>query len=337
MKQKVLVARATFPDVLERLRGYFEVEPNESDESYCGAALARKLADKDGALLFGREQVDAALLAAVPRLRAVCNNSTGYNNFDLAAITAAGVLATNAPGVSKEAVADFAWALLLAAARRVVESDAWLRRGGWRGWSYSLYLGRAVQGTTLGIIGMGRIGQAIARRALGFDMRVLYHNRSRLPASVEQYCNASYADKDALLQQADHLIVCVPLSPQTRHVIGAPELRRMKRTATLVNLSRGGTVDDAALAQALVEGRIAAAGLDVFEGEPQVHPGLLGLGNAVLTPHIGTATEAAARAMAQLAADNLIAALGHGPAAGRPPCLLNPEVLEAAQLRRESP
>jgi len=192
-----------------------------------------------------------------------------------------------------------------------------------------MFLGADVHGSTLGIIGMGRIGQAIARRAMGFNMRVVYHNRSRLDAATEAACKASYVDKDTLLKTADHVILVLPYSKDTHHTIGAAELAAMKSTATLVNLARGGIVDDGALAQALASKQIAAAGLDVFEGEPSVHPELLKVSNVVLTPHIASASAATRRGMASLAADNLIAALGFGSAPGKPPCLLNPAVRKA--------
>jgi gluconate 2-dehydrogenase len=270
------------------------------------------------------------VLDANPQLKVVANMAVGYNNFDVAVCTARGVLCTNTPDVLTETTADFGFALMMAAARRMTESEHFLRRGEWSKWSYQMFSGSDVHGATLGILGMGRIGQAIARRgAHGFGMRVIYHNRSRLSADVEAACKASYVAKDELLRECDHLVIVVPYSREAHHVIGAAELAAMKRSATLTNIARGGIVDDAALAKALAEGRIAAAGLDVFEGEPKVHPDLLALSNVVLTPHIASATVATRRAMADLAADNLIAALGLGPNAGRPPTPINPEVLHA--------
>jgi gluconate 2-dehydrogenase len=220
---------------------------------------------------------------------------------------------------------------MMATARRISESEHYLRRGEWKKWSVDMFVGGDVHGATLGILGMGRIGQAIARRgALGFGMRVIYHNRSRLDAATEQECRASYVSKADLLAQADHLVLVVPYSAASHHTIGAAELAQMKPTATLTNIARGGIVDDAALARALAERRIAAAGLDVFEGEPSVHPDLLTVPNVVLTPHIASASVATRLAMANLAADNLIAALGLGPSAGQPPTPINPEVLKPA-------
>ena len=242
-----------------------------------------------------------------------------------ASATAAGVLATNTPDVLTETTADFGFALILATARRLTESEHFLRAGQWNRWSLDMFAGAEVHGSTLGILGMGRIGQAIARRgAHGFGMQVIYHNRSRLDAATEADCKARYVEKDELLRSADHLILVLPYSAESHHAIGAAELARMKPTATLVNIARGGIVDDAALAQALRERRIAAAGLDVFEGEPRVHPDLLDLTNVVLTPHIASATMATRKAMAMLAADNVIAYLTEGRALTP----LNPQVLQ---------
>jgi gluconate 2-dehydrogenase len=241
--------------------------------------------------------------------------AVGYNNFDVAAMTTARVVATNTPDVLTETTADFGFALILAAARRVTEGEPFLRAGLWNRWRYDMLAGAEVHGTTLGILGMGRIGQAIAKRgAHGFGMRVIYHNRSRLDAVTEGVCAASFVSKQDLLQQADHLILVLPYSTESHHAIGAAELAQMKPTATLVNIARGGIVDDVALAAALKAGALAAAGLDVFEGEPRVHPDLLTLSNVVLTPHIASATLRTRRAMAQLAADNLIGFLLHGKA-----------------------
>jgi gluconate 2-dehydrogenase len=327
----VLVARAVFPEVVARLREHFQVEDNPTDTIYSKAQLIERLHGKAGAFTTGSERIDAEVLAACPQLRAVCNMAVGFNNFDVPACTAHGVMATNTPDVLTETTADFGFALMMATARRITESERFLRRGEWNRWAYDMFIGPDVHGATLGILGMGRIGQAIARRgALGFGMQVIYHNRSRLPAGQEAPIGARYVDKATLLREADHLVLVLPYSAASHHAIGAAELAQMKPGATLTNVARGGIVDDAALAQALRDGRLAAAGLDVFEGEPSVHPALLGVPNVVLTPHIASASLATRRAMADLAADNLIAALGRGPQAGRPPSLLNPEVLQRA-------
>ena len=323
-KPHILVARAIFPETLARLAQQFEVEANPDDAIWTKAQLIERLQGKVGAFTTGSERVDTEVLAACPQLRIVANMAVGYNNFDVDAMTAAGVLATNAPDVLTETTADFGFALLMATARRVTESEHLLRAGKWTKWSYDMFAGAEVHGSTLGILGMGRIGQGIARRgAHGFGMKVIYHNRSRLSPELEAECKARYVDKEELLRTADHLVLVVPYSAASHHAIGAAELALMKRTACLVNIARGGIVDDAALAVALREKRIAAAGLDVFEGEPKVHPDLLTVPNVVLTPHIASATIPTRMAMANLAADNLIGFLTQG----MPLTPLNPEVL----------
>ena len=316
-----------FPEVLERLRETFDVIDNQADVVYPPEALAERLQGRVGLLANAADTINAELIARVPTLRAVANMAVGYNNLDLPAMTRAGILATNTPDILTETTADFGWALLMAAARRVSESERWLRAGQWKRWTYDAFLGAEVFGSTLGILGMGRIGQALARRASGFSMRVIYHNRSRLAPEIEQDTRATYVSKEDLLKQADHLVLVLPYSKESHHAIGAAELAKMKPTATLVNLARGGIVDDAALAQALADKRIFAAGLDVYEGEPKVHPALLEAEHVALTPHIASATHGTRVGMANLAADNLIAALGFGPHAGQPPNLLNPDVL----------
>ena len=323
-RPRVLVARAVFPETVERLRAHFEVEDNPDDVLFSKEQLAERLRGKAGAFTTGSERVDAQVLDANPQLRVVANMAVGYNNLDIEAFNARGVLATNTPDVLTETTADFGFALMMAAARRMAESEHYLRRGEWTRWRYDMFTGSDVHGATLGILGMGRIGQAIARRgALGFGMRVIYHNRSRLDPAQEAPLGARHVDKATLLREADHLVLVLPYSAQSHHAIGAAELALMKPTATLTNVARGGIVDDAALAQALRERRIAAAALDVFEGEPAVHPGLLEVPNVVLTPHIASATVATRRRMAELAADNLIAAL----TGGTPPTPVNPQVL----------
>jgi gluconate 2-dehydrogenase len=308
MRPRILIARAISPEVVQRLEQHFEVESNQDDVAWSPQELIRKLQGKDGLLATGLQAIDAALLAACPQLRIVANMTVGYNNFDVSAMTAAGVLGTNAPDVLTETTADFGFALLMATARRMTESEHYLRAGKWKDWRYDLFAGAEVHGSTLGILGMGRIGQGIARRgAHGFGMRVIYHNRSRLSPELEAECQARYVSKDELLASADHLVLVLPFTPENRHTIAAAELAKMKPTATLINIARGGIVDDAALAQALREQRIAAAGLDVFEGEPAVHPDLLTVPNVVLTPHIASATKGTRLAMADLAASNLIA------------------------------
>jgi gluconate 2-dehydrogenase len=322
----VWVSRPLFPEVLATLAPYVELRVETKESKRTPEQLRTRLAKADGAIVGLADRIDATVLAGNRRLRAIANLGVGYNNLDLPALTAAGILATNTPDVLTQTTADYAWALLLAAARRVSSAERWLRAGRWRGgMRFDDWLGVDVHGKTLGILGMGRIGQAVARRGAGFDMNVIYHNRSRLPEAVERECRAAWVEKRELLACADHLVLVLPYSAQSHHAIGAAELAQMKPTAVLVNIARGGIVDDAALAVALREGRLAAAGLDVFEGEPAVNPALRELDSAVLSPHIASASADTRRAMAQLAADNLLAALGYGPNAGQPPSLLNPE------------
>jgi gluconate 2-dehydrogenase len=311
----VLVALLTFPEVLDRLRAHFEVEANDEARDLPRDELIARLQGKQGLFVTAVEPVDATLVAACPELRVVSSMAVGYNNIDVAACTARGITVTNAPDVLTETTADFGVALMLAAARRITESEHCLRAGRWQRWAFDFFCGAEVHGTTLGILGMGRIGQAIARRgALGFGMKVIYHNRSRLAPELEAPLGARWVDKTTLLREADHLVLVVPYSKASHHAIGAAELALMKPTATLTNVARGGVVDDAALAKALAERRIAAAALDVFEGEPTVHPDLLAQSNVVLTPHIASATTGTRRRMAMLAADNLVAVLSGRPA-----------------------
>lgn len=321
-KPKILVAREVFPEVLERLRQHFEVDDNQADVVLRAEGLKARLADKAGALTAATDPITAEVIAAAPGLKAICNFAVGYNNIDLAACSKAGVMATNTPGVLDDTTADLAWALLMASARRLPAAERWLRKGEWKGWQFIQWLGTDVHHATLGILGMGRIGQTVARRALGFDMKVIYHKRTPLPAEREAECRAIWVDKQTLLRESDFLVLLLPYSPESHHTIGAAELALMKPTAHLINVARGGIVDDEALIAALRQGRLAGAGLDVFEGEPKFNPGLLELDNVALTPHIGSSSRATRMAMAMTAADNLIAAL----AGQRPPNLLNPDV-----------
>jgi lactate dehydrogenase-like 2-hydroxyacid dehydrogenase len=272
--------------------------------------LARRLAGKHAAMATVMDRFDEAILAQCPDLRVVANIAVGYNNIDVAACTKRGIRVTNTPGVLDDTTADLTWALLMAAARRIAEGDAYVRAGEWKvAFAVPFFLGQDVHHATLGIIGMGRIGQAIARRARGFDMRVIYHNRTRLSPDEEKRLDATWVERDTLLAEADFVLVMAPYSPATHHLIGAAEIAKMKPTAVLVNSARGGVVDDAALVHALQAKRIAAAGLDVFEGEPKVHPGYLALRNVVLTPHVGSASRATRLTMCRTAAANLTAVL----------------------------
>jgi len=325
MKPKILVTREVFDESLDYLGQHCEVEANQADVAFSPEVLGQRLRDKSGVMCSLTDRIDAGILGQAPRLRVVANIAVGYNNIDVAACTARGVMATNTPGVLDDSTADLAWALMLAAARRITEVESYIRGGEWTGWRLKQWLGVDVHHATLGILGMGRIGQVIARRATGFDMRVLYHNRTRLAPAIEERLAAAYVAKDVLLKQSDFLVLQVPYSQETHHLIGAAELALMKPTAILINSTRGGVVDDAALIEALKSGTIRAAGLDVFENEPRLHPGFLQLRNVVLAPHVGSSTEATRRAMAMTAAKNLVAAV----TGGTPPNLLNPDVQKA--------
>jgi glyoxylate/hydroxypyruvate/2-ketogluconate reductase len=313
-KLKILVARAVFPETLARLEQHFDVTHNQADAVWSKEEFTQKMQDKVGVFAAG-DRIDAALLAACPQLKICANMAVGYNNFDLSAMTAAGVLGTNTPDVLTDTTADMAFTLLMATARRVSESEAYLRAGLWSKWSYDMFNGADVFGSTLGILGMGRIGQAIAQRgAHGFGMSVIYHNRSQLDAATEASASARYVSKQDLFKQADHIVLVVPYSPASHHTVASAEIALMKPTATIVNIGRGGLIDEDALAAALAANKILGAGLDVFEGEPKINPALLALKNVVLTPHIGSASVPTRKAMANLAADNLIGYLIHGKA-----------------------
>jgi lactate dehydrogenase-like 2-hydroxyacid dehydrogenase len=319
-RPKVLVTREVFDETLELLKPHFEVSSNQDDKVFTPSELAAALADKDGVLTALTDRVDDALLSLCPRVKAVCNMAVGYNNIDLSACTKHRVMATNTPGVLDETTADFAFALLLATARRLSEAEDWLRAGEWKGWMLKQFLGVDVHGATLGIVGMGRIGQEVAKRARGFGMTVLYHNRRRLDAALEQQLQATYVSFDELLVRAGFISLHVPYSSETHHLIGEKEFARMQPGAILVNTARGGVVDDAALINALQQGRLAGAGLDVYEGEPNLNPEFLKLKNVTLAPHIASCTEVTRRRMAMTAARNLVAAL----TTGKPRDWLNP-------------
>jgi len=321
MKPAILVTREVFDETIDYLAQHCDVESNQQDVPLTPEGLAQRLADREGLMCCLTDRVDAALLAAAPRLRVVANIAVGYNNIDVPACTARGVMVTNTPGVLDDSTADLAWALMLATARRLTEVESYIRAGQWTGWRLKQWLGIDVHHATLGIVGMGRIGQAIAKRAGGFEMKVLYHNRTSVAREIEQRLGAHFASLRDLLAQSDFVILQVPYSKETHHLIGAAELALMKPTAILINSTRGGVVDDAALVAALKAGTIRGAGLDVFENEPKLHPGFLELRNVVLAPHIGSSTEATRRAMAMTAAKNLVAAL-RGEV---PPNLVNPD------------
>jgi gluconate 2-dehydrogenase len=323
MKKKILVTREVFEEVLDFLARHFEVTANQEDKVFSGEALVQAFADKEGALTTLTERIDEELLLRCPKLRAVCNIAVGFNNINLGACDAHGVMATNTPGVLDDTTADFAWALILATARRLNEAEAYVREGRWDKWKLKQFLGLDVHHAVLGIVGLGRIGQAVARRAAGFKMEVLYHDVRRATPEIETACRARYVTREELFGRADVVTIHVPYSPQTHHCIGAPEIALMKKSAILIHAARGGVVDDAALVEALRRGAIAGAGLDVFEGEPAIHLGFLELKNVVLSPHIASSSEKTRFRMAMMAAENLVAALS----SGNPPNLLNPAAL----------
>ena len=320
MAAKILVTREVFHEVIDFLRQHGEVDHNCSDEILSPDALRARARGCSAVMCCLTEKIDAAFFDACPSVKAICNIAVGYNNIDVNEATKRGVMVTNTPGVLDDTTADLTFALLMAAARRITETERRLRNGEWKkGFALQQWLGTDIHHASLGIIGMGRIGQTIARRASGFDMQVSYFNRTRLDVATESKLDVRYASKEDILSQSDFVVVMVPYSPATHHLIGAAELALMKPSAIFINSARGGVVDDVALIAALKEKRIAGAGLDVFEGEPALNPEFLALDNVALTPHIGSATRATRMSMAMLAAKNLQAALE-----GRtPPNLVN--------------
>jgi gluconate 2-dehydrogenase len=321
-KPKVLVARPIFPEGIERLRAIATVDYNDQIAALTPAQLTQRLADVDGALVTGSEKIDQNSLSQASRLKVVSNIAVGFNNFDISALTQKKVMATNTPEVLTDTTADMGFLLMMAAARRLSESEHWLRAGQWKDWSLGGMMGMDVHHATIGIMGMGRIGQAIAKRALAFGMTVIYYNRRQLSPQIEQQYQARYVSKEELLKTADHVVLVMPYSPESHHLIGAKELALMKPTATIVNIARGGIIDEEALIHALKTQSIFSAGLDVYDGEPKINPQLLELSNVVLTPHIGSASKKTRTAMMNLAIDNLIAGLKNE----RPPNLINTEL-----------
>jgi len=307
--KRVVVTRALFPEHIARLTPLFDVQDNQADVPLDAGMLAARLQDADGAIVTGGERIDQGAIANAKRLRVVASVSVGYNHIDVKACEAKGIIVTNTPDVLNDTTADFGFALMMAAARRITESEHWMRAGHWTRWELGQMAGADIHGSTLGILGMGRIGQAVARRALGFDMTVLYHNRRPVPAKVEAETRAQWVSFNELLERSDHLIIVLPYTPAVHHLIGERELALMKSTATLTNIARGGIIDEPALVRALKSKRLAAAGLDVYEGEPAVLPELLMLDSVALTPHIASASIPTRKAMGDLAIDNLIAVL----------------------------
>lgn len=323
MAWDVFVTRPIPEPGLLMLRAHCRVTLRESRKIPTREEIIAGIRDKDAILCLLTDPIDRAVIdAAGPRLKVISNYAVGFDNIDVAYATAQGIVVTNTPGVLTETTADLAWALLMAAARRIVEADRFTRAGRYDGWDPMLFLGWDVHGKTLGIVGLGRIGQAVARRARGFQMRVLYYDAYRPPAEVERDLGVTYVPFDTLIQEADFISVHTPLTPETRHMFNAEVFRRMKPTAILVNTSRGPVIDEAALVEALRERRIAYAALDVFEHEPALTPGLAELDNVVLVPHIGSASLETRAKMAELAAANVLAVMN----GQRPPHLVNPDV-----------
>ena len=307
MPKSLLISNALPKEALDMIPKDLVIDYNETDTPLPREELIERLRGKDGLICHIISAIDEEVLAAAPTLKVVANVAVGFNNIDVAACRRRGIVVTNTPDVLTETTADFAWALLMAAARRVVEADHFARSGQWQRWQWGLLWGADVHGKTLGIVGFGRIGRAVARRATGFDMRVLYHDAVRAEAAVERELSATSVGLETLLSEAD-------FTPETRHLMNERTLRLMKTSAILVNAARGPIVDEAALVRALKEGWIAGAGLDVFEEEPKIHPGLTPLPNAVLAPHIASASRDTRLAMATLAVRNCLAVLD-----GKPP------------------
>ena len=314
MPKSLLISNALPKEALDMIPKDLVIDYNETDTPLPREELIERLRGKDGLICHIISAIDEEVLAAAPTLKIVANVAVGFNNIDVTACRRRGVVVTNTPDVLTETTADFAWALLMAAARRVVEADHFARSGQWQRWQWGLLWGADVHGKTLGIVGFGRIGRAVARRATGFDMRVLYHDAVRAEAAVERELSATSVGLETLLREADFVTLHANLTPETRHLMNERTLRLMKTSAILVNAARGPIVDEAALVRALKEGWIAGAGLDVFEEEPKIHPGLTPLPNAVLAPHIASASRDTRVAMATLAVRNCLAVLD-----GKPP------------------
>jgi glyoxylate reductase len=313
MSKSVLVSRGLSEEALTLIPKDVTVDLNGHELPLSRQDLLSRLKGKQGLICQITDTIDDEVLAT-PGLKVVSNVAVGYNNIDVEAARRRGVTVTNTPDVLTETTADFAWALLMGAARRVVEADAYARSGEWKNWKWDLLWGMDVYGKTLGVLGFGRIGRAVARRALGFNMRLLYHDTVRSAPDVERSLNATFVDKDTLLRESDFVSLHVLLSAETRHLVDERALRSMKKTAVLVNAARGPIVDEAALARALREKWIAAAGLDVFEEEPKIHPDLLPLQNVVMAPHIASASFETRVAMSTLAVKNCLAVLDGKPA-----------------------
>jgi len=324
MKPKILVTGKLPDQIMKTLAEHCVIEANSEDKPMAMDAILALIPDKDGLLSMITDRVDEDLMNRAPRLRIISQMAVGYNNIDVDAATRRGIAVTNTPGVLTDATAELAFALLLAVARRVVEGDKMVRQGRFRYWAPFLFLGSEVSGKTLGIIGMGRIGKAVAKRASGFDMKIIYHNPDRLNVSEEERYGAQFKGLEALLSEADFVSLHVPLTEKTRYLISKQELALMKKTAFLINTSRGPVVNEKDLVEALRTGVIAGAGIDVYENEPALEPGLALLENAVLLPHVGSGTLETRTKMAEMAAESLLIGLGGNV----PPRMVNPEVFK---------
>ncbi len=324
MRPRLLVSRHVYPAAIDLLEPQVQLEYHDSADGLGAEGLRSAIADKHGLICQLTDPVDAGLMDAAPDLRVIANVAVGFDNIDVAAATERGIVVTNTPGVLTETTADFAFALLMAAARRVTEAERFLRAGRWRQWEIDMLCGHDIHGHTLGILGFGRIGRSMARRARGFDMRVRYHDAARIEPAEEQSLGVEYVDRETLFRESDFVSVHVPLTPETRHAVGARELGWMPAHAILVNTARGPVVDEEALVAALDDGAIAGAGLDVYELEPAVHEGLLQQDRVVLAPHIASASIKTRTRMCTMAAENALAVLG----GTRPANPVNPEVLE---------
>ena len=324
MRPKVLISQKIFDEAVAVVKEDFEVEENKTDTPLPTSVLIQKLKDKVGAIILLTDQIDENVLSQCPDLKNICNVAVGYHNSDIEACTRRRIMVTNTPGVLDDTTADFTWTLLLATARRVVEADQYLRSLKWKRWGLMDFLGYDIHHKVLGICGLGRIGQRVARRAKGFDMKILYTDVSQVPPSIEEDLGARFVDKKTLLAESDFVTLHVPLFPETTHYISTAEFSLMKPTSILINASRGPVVDEKALVRALKERIIAGAGLDVYENEPEVEPDLIQMKNVVLAPHIASASYETRLRMATMAAKNLVAGLK----GKRPPNLVNPEVLQ---------
>ena len=332
MKPQVLVTKRIYPEAIEYLKEHCEVDYVGNDEGLSAEDLSQRVRGKQAVVSQLTDKFSAAVIDSLDGVRIIANVAVGFDNIDVPAATRRGILVSNTPDVLTETTADFAFALLMAAARRVVEGHRFVHAGQWRKWTIDLLVGQDIHHKTLGIFGMGRIGQAVARRGRGFSMRVLYHDAVRAPEAIERELALQFVSSEQLLREADFVSLHVPLLEATRKMIGEPQLRLMKKTAILVNTSRGTVVDEAAVAKALAQGWIAGAGLDVFEREPQVNPELLKLANVVLAPHIASASVDTRREMSMLAARNAVAALE----GRRPPTLVNPAAWDSRPAPKEA-